>query len=498
MNSNHTPVLIGLGLAAAFSAAEARDDIVGSIPIQTASGQELEYSGIMSFTDFRALTAHTVPNLQNAHPGQVMFPGIQPRSAFGTEAPQSTWDNITPRIAGTFSLGDPRKDGINLLTLPQGSLYGNYATSGFSGFLGAGYTGNRTHEPVTGESSGTISAGLSYQDTVDLGPGKLSYGLAAALTYYDNAFDGWPGDDRYLHDFGAYFSYQQELSQSAQLDVRATLNYGDHGSVARGYNWAGPLEYPVFDFDSDASVTWRPDGKALDSPGIVLRSGIQVGGYDEKEGDFADSVRYAFTQEVFYIPGTSTALYLRARGGNRQFEEMTDYDSSYYDATMGIVRPLPCGTTLRAGIGMERINYQGDNLDDRTDLTAELLLRGNIGRGEFSAGAEYRTFRNFANWGGGDGVDMRGLQFGARVTHPITDALNIRFALESSHLNAASSDNADGTLSYQSGTIGLGWRLDDRTNIDFLFGLNRASVDNGGGSNNDTYGSYAVRVYRTF
>ena len=486
----NTIITLGLGIAGTSLCDARRTETAQSTPaaIAAVDRSSIEQSRVLDISSLSTLRTSTIRETQVL---------IRPR-IIETNSADLTIRGVSLDQAANPQLTLPAMERIEVLRGPQGVLFGRDQTSGFSGFISAGHTGNKTHDPFNGESSGVITAGLSYQHSLDLGSGKLDLGVAAALTYYDNAFDGWPGDDRYLHDFSAYLTYTQQLSQSAQLDVNVALNYGDHGSIPRGFNWAGALQNPVFDFNADAEVTWRTDGLDLTAPGLVLRSGIQLGGYDEKDSDFADSLRYSISQEFIYLRDTNKGLYLRTELGKREFEEMGDYDSTYFGGTIGFFHPLPCGTELRSGVGFENIDYNGSNLDDRSDLTAELLLSGNIGKGRFSAGAQYGTFRNFVNWGGGNGVDMRGLQIGGRVTHPLTDKTQIRFSLESSRLHAASSDNADGTLSFQRASIGAAYQWSDNTTIDVITGLNRSSVDNGGNSTTDTYPTFNLILKTKF
>ena len=483
-NNSKTITVLGLGLAVGYANINARESLQDvPVSITAFSGLELTESATLRTATLQELTPLIRPSV--IQPDAFALRGV---SSGGTLEDAANPNLALPDISRVPVLRGPGDVG----------LYGRDSATGIVGIIGAGHTENATHDPFNEHASGFISAGIGYKGYTDLGYGKLSYGLSAMLTRYDNAFEDRKGDDQYLHDFSLFARYSTELSQSAELDVNLLVNYGDHGTIPRGFNWAGPLQQAVIDYSADATVTWRTDGQDLTSPGLVLRTGLHYGGYDERDGNFADSQRYSLTQELIWLQKADTGLYLRAEIGEREFDEMSDYDSTRINGTVGFFRPLPCGSELRLGVGLEHRDYEGDNLDDYTDLTAEAIIAGDIGQGRFSFGAQYGSFENFVNWGSGNGVNMMGLQIGARVTHPLSDRLAVRFSLESSHLNAASSDSADGTLSFQRGSVSFGYRYDAQTTFDLSGALNRANVDNGTTSRTDIYPTWTISIKRHF
>ena len=128
----------------------------------------------------------------------------------------------------------------------------------------------------------------------------------------------------------------------------------------------------------------------------------------------------------------------------------------------------------------------------------EAIILGNVGKVDYSIGARYGIFDKFANWGGGNGVDMEGLEIGARFKVPLSERLTLGMALESSYLNAESSNYAQGHVHYLHGGLLLDYQLKDNTSLRLNTSLDRVNVNSGSNSATDIYNSWSLSVKHDF
>lgn len=446
--STRTITTFGLAIAAGCITTEARQDIDSAAPVTVIGALFLESHGQTDLKDISSLTPYIAP--------QVVDPN----------------NNRGPDYLRGFERTGPAPEG--------GIIIAEIAT---------GHTANATFEPVNKHDSAFASVGLSYLTSMDLASGRLSLAIGADYVRYDKAFDHRNGDDQWLHDFYATANYSTELSGTSQLDVNVDLNYNENGSIPLGHTWIGALHSPVVSYKVESTVSWRTDGLDLQAPGWMFRSGVTLGGFNESGGSFADSSRLTVTQEAIRAVNEDQGFYFRTQAGVREFKEMTDYDSAHINVVGGIFGKAPCGAMYQVGAGVELREYDQSDYDERTVPILEARLFGDLGTGTFSIGGKYGIIGDrFANWAGGNSVDMEGLEAHFRFRQPLSDKVTLGVSLESSNLKANSSQFADGHINIQQASLNLNYQYNENTSMGIDASLNRVSVNSGGPSANDTFG----------
>lgn len=315
-------------------------------------------------------------------------------------------------------------------------------------------------DPTNNGSDGTEFADIQLLagHVFDVRKGKIGVTAGLNLVQWGDDLENGDGDDT-TYDINLAYAAIKEFSPSFALNSAAQLHYGDDLSLEAGALKSGVQMEEVFNWSTRTTADYRFNG-ALGEAGLEFSTYYGTVGYLESGSDERDSISYTIGQEFRYNLNDSTAVFVGGELGTRDYEQWDPFDSDTWRA-FGGVRTDGNGWTADATVGFQSIDY--DDRDGKDGFTAQIgYTRDLSDRLRFVVDAKYGTQEVFANVGGSDLVDPRGVFFGSSLVVVINEAHQV--ALTCNVMDVDSEFSSE-DFSRESLGIDWSWQVNDTLTI---------------------------------